>query len=129
MEIAIAQAGISPAQIGHLNANATSAPVGDLGELAAIRTLFAGTPGPAISATKSSTGHLLVAAGGLQAIFTALALRGQVAPPTRNLIDPDPLAEGLDLVGPASRPIATEFALSNGFGFGGVNAGLLLRRL
>ncbi len=128
MEIAIAQAGIRPDQIGHLNAHATSTPVGDLGELAAIRTLFGGRPGPAISATKSATGHMLGAAGGLEAIFTALALRDQIAPPTRNLTDPDPAARGLDLVGPAPRPITTEFAISNGFGFGGVNASLVLRR-
>jgi 3-oxoacyl-[acyl-carrier-protein] synthase II len=128
MEIALAQAGIDPDRIGHLNAHATSTPVGDLGELAAIKTLFAGIPGPAISATKSATGHLLGAAGGLEAIFTALALRDQIAPPTRNLTDPDPAAETLDLVGPKARRIVTDFALSNGFGFGGVNASLLLRR-
>lgn len=128
MEIALAQAGITPEAIGHLNAHATSTPVGDLGELAAIRTLFAGLPGPAISATKSATGHLLGAAGGLEAIFTALALRDQIAPPTRNLTDPDLAAAGLDLVGQQARRIQTDFALSNGFGFGGVNASLALRR-
>ena len=128
MEIALAQAGIKPKAVGHLNAHATSTPVGDLGELAAIRTLFAGLPGPAISATKSATGHLLGAAGGLEAIFTALALRDQIAPPTRNLTDPDPAAEGLNLVGPEARKIQTDFALSNGFGFGGVNASLALSR-
>lgn len=128
MEIALAQAGVMPEAVGHLNAHATSTPVGDLGELAAIRTLFAGLPGPAISATKSATGHLLGAAGGLEAIFTALALRDQIAPPTRNLIDPDPAAAGLDLVGPEARSMQTDFALSNGFGFGGVNASLALRR-
>jgi 3-oxoacyl-[acyl-carrier-protein] synthase II len=128
MEIALAQAGIMPDAVGHLNAHATSTPVGDLGELAAIRALFAGLPGPAISATKSATGHLLGAAGGLEAIFTALALRDQIAPPTRNLTNPDPAADGLDLVGPEARSIQTDFALSNGFGFGGVNASLALRR-
>lgn len=92
MEIALAQAGITPDAIGHLNAHATSTPVGDLGELAAIRTLFAGLPGPAISATKSATGHLLGAAGGLEAIFTALAVRDQIAPPTRNLSEESPEA-------------------------------------
>lgn len=128
MEIAIRQAGINPAEIGHLNAHATSTPVGDLGELAAIKTLFAGLPGPAISATKSATGHLLGAAGGLEAIFTALALRDQIAPPTRNLTAPDPAADGLDLVGGEARPIRTDHAITNGFGFGGVNASLVLRR-
>ncbi len=128
MEIALAQAGVGPDQVGHLNAHATSTPVGDLGELAAIRALFTGLAGPAISATKSATGHLLGAAGGIEAIFTALALRDQIAPPTRNLTDPDPAAQGFDLVGPSPRSIQTDFALSNGFGFGGVNASLLLRR-
>lgn len=128
MEIALAQASVTPDEVGHLNAHATSTPVGDLGELAAIRSLFSGLAGPAISATKSATGHLLGAAGGLEAIFTALALRDQIAPPTRNLADPDPAAEGLDLVGPDARTIQTDYALSNGFGFGGVNASLALRR-
>lgn len=128
MEIAIRQAGIRPDQIGHLNAHATSTPVGDLGELAAIRTLFAGLSGPAISATKSATGHLLGAAGGLEAIFTALALRDQIAPPTRNLGTPDSAAAGLTVVGAQAQAIQTDYAISNGFGFGGVNASLLLRR-
>lgn len=128
MEIAIAQAGISPGQIGHLNAHATSTQVGDKGELAAIRRVFGSDGKIAISATKSATGHLLGAAGGLEAIFTALALRDQIAPPTLNLEHPDPDADGLDLVARASRPIDTEFAITNGFGFGGVNASLILRR-
>jgi len=128
MRTALDQAGVAPAQVGHLNAHATSTPVGDLGELAAIRSVFVGGPGPAISATKSATGHLLGAAGGLEAIFTVLALRDGVAPPTLNLHRPDPAAEGLDLVALASRPITTDYALSNGFGFGGVNASVLFRR-
>lgn len=128
MEIAIRQAGIAPADIGHLNAHATSTPVGDLGELAAIRRLFADRPGPVISATKSATGHLLGAAGGLEAIFTALALRDQMAPPTRNLTYPDPVADGLNIVGTAARSFKSDYAITNGFGFGGVNASLVLRR-
>ena len=127
MRAAIGQAGISPSEIGHLNAHATSTPVGDKGELAAIQAVFGGQS-PAISATKSATGHLLGAAGGLEAIFTVLALRDQTAPPTLNLENPDPLAAGLDLVALTSRPITTDYALSNGFGFGGVNASVLFRR-
>lgn len=127
MEIAMAQAGIAAGAIGHLNAHATSTPVGDRGELAAIRALFA--PGAvAVSATKSATGHLLGAAGGLEAIFTVLALRDQIAPPTLNLHEPDPLASGIDLVALHARPIATDYAISNGFGFGGVNASVIFRR-
>ena len=128
MRTALDQAGVAPSQVGHLNAHATSTPVGDLGELAAIRSVFAGGKGPAISATKSATGHLLGAAGGLEAIFTVLALRDGVAPPTLNLHKPDPAAEGLDLVALTARPLTTDYALSNGFGFGGVNASVLFKR-
>ncbi|OON61114.1 beta-ketoacyl-[acyl-carrier-protein] synthase II [Massilia sp. KIM] len=129
MEQALRQAGLAPAQIGHLNAHATSTPVGDASELAAIRAIFGSGQGPAVSATKSSTGHLLGAAGGVEAIFTVLALRDQIAPPTRNLAQPDPAAEGLDLVGATPRAIATDYAISNGFGFGGVNASVVFGRL
>jgi 3-oxoacyl-[acyl-carrier-protein] synthase II len=128
MRTALAQAGVAPGQIGHLNAHATSTPVGDVGELAAVKSVFAGGPGPAISATKSATGHLLGAAGGLEAVFTVLALRDQIAPPTLNLHDPDPKAEGLDLVALTARKTAFDYALSNGFGFGGVNASVLFKR-
>ncbi|CAN7167325.1 beta-ketoacyl-ACP synthase II [Bosea sp. LjRoot237] len=128
MEIAIAQAGIAPGEIGHLNAHATSTPVGDLGELAAIRTLFGSDRTIAVSATKSATGHLLGAAGGLGAIFAILALRHQVAPPTLNLTAPDPAGDGIDFVANEARPIVTDYAIANGFGFGGVNASVLFRR-
>ena len=80
MELAIRQASVEPALIGHLNAHATSTPVGDISELAAIKAVFGIGRGPAVSATKSSTGHLLGAAGGVEAIFTVLALRDQIAP-------------------------------------------------
>jgi 3-oxoacyl-[acyl-carrier-protein] synthase II len=129
MELAIRQAGLAPEQIGHLNAHATSTPVGDSSELAAIKAIFGVGRGPAVSATKSSTGHLLGAAGGVEAIFTVLALRDQMAPATLNLENPDPAAEGVDIVHGAPRPISTEYAISNGFGFGGVNASLIFRRL
>ncbi len=129
MELAIRQAGIDPALIGHLNAHATSTPVGDASELAAIKAVFGTGAGPAVSATKSATGHLLGAAGGVEAIFTVLALRDQMAPPTLNLVQPDPAAEGVDIVRGAARKIETDYAISNGFGFGGVNASLLFRRV
>ena len=83
----------------------------------------------AVSATKSATGHLLGAAGGLEAVFTVLALRDQVAPPTLNLDNPDEDAQGLDLVAKAARPCAMEHAISNGFGFGGVNASVVFSRV
>jgi 3-oxoacyl-[acyl-carrier-protein] synthase II len=129
MELAIQQANLEPELIGHLNAHATSTPVGDISELAAIKATFGIGRGPAVSATKSSTGHLLGAAGGVEAIFTVLALRDQIAPPTLNLAQPDSAAEGIDIVSGSARKISTEYAISNGFGFGGVNASLVFRRL
>ena len=128
MELAIAQAGIRPRDVRHLNAHATSTPVGDSGEIEAIKSIF-GTEGEiAVSATKSATGHLLGAAGGLEAIFAVLALRDQTAPPTLNLETPDPAADGVDFVAGQARPMAMDYAISNGFGFGGVNASVLFRR-
>lgn len=128
MAQALRQAGIAPGEVQHINAHATSTPVGDRGELAAIRSVFGNGSGVAITSTKSSTGHLLGAAGGIEAIFTVLALRDQVVPPTLNLINPDEAAAGLDLVARHARHMPIHYALSNGFGFGGVNASLLFRR-
>ena len=128
MTQALRQAGIEASQVQYLNAHATSTPVGDKGELAAIRTVFGTGGSPAISSTKSATGHLLGAAGGIEAVFTVLALRDQIAPMTLNLENPDALADGLDMVRDEARPMPIEYALSNGFGFGGVNASVLFRR-
>jgi 3-oxoacyl-[acyl-carrier-protein] synthase II len=129
MEIALEQANIPPDEVRHLNAHATSTQVGDRGEISAIKAVFGDHYRTAISATKSSTGHLLGAAGATEAIFTALALRDQIAPPTLNLENRDIAAEGLDIIGGSAHPIASEYAISNGFGFGGVNASILLRKL
>lgn len=128
MEQALRQAAVSPLDVQHINAHATSTQVGDNGELAAIRSVFGRDCGVAITSTKSATGHLLGAAGGIEAIFTVLALRDQIVPPTLNLIHPDEAAAGLDLVGLQARKMPITHALSNGFGFGGVNASVLLRR-
>jgi 3-oxoacyl-[acyl-carrier-protein] synthase II len=128
MSLALAQAGISPTQVQHLNAHATSTPVGDLGELAAIKSLFGTDNKIAVTSTKSATGHLLGAAGGIEAIFTLLAIRDQVVPATLNFENPDPAAQGVDIVHGQARPMAIEYALSNGFGFGGVNASVLFKR-
>jgi 3-oxoacyl-[acyl-carrier-protein] synthase II len=128
MQAALMQAGLTTAELQHLNAHATSTLVGDLGELAAVRDLF-GTDAPlAITATKSATGHLLGAAGGVAAIFIALAIRDQVVPMTLNLEQPDGLAEGLDIVRTATRHMPIVHAMANGFGFGGVNASLIFKR-
>jgi 3-oxoacyl-[acyl-carrier-protein] synthase II len=128
MEQALRQAGISAADVQHVNAHATSTPQGDVSELRALKAVFGTTPGPAISATKSATGHLLGAAGGLAAIFAVQALRDQIAPATLNLDHPDAEALDVDIVRGAPRSLPMEYALCNGFGFGGVNASVLLRR-
>jgi len=128
MELALAQAAIEPAQVQHLNAHATSTPVGDLGELAAIKAVFGAENKIAVTSTKSATGHLLGAAGGLEAIFTLLAIRDQVVSPTLNFDNPDPASAGVDIVHGQARSMPIEYALSNGFGFGGVNASVLFKR-
>ncbi|WP_343463139.1 beta-ketoacyl-ACP synthase II [Pantoea sp.] len=128
IELALAQADVSASDVQHINAHATSTVVGDKGELSAIRSVLGKHSNVAISSTKSATGHLLGAAGGIEAIFTVLALRDQVIPPTLNLHNPDEAAEGLDLVALKARYSPIRHALSNGFGFGGVNASVLFRR-
>ncbi|WP_024696189.1 beta-ketoacyl-ACP synthase II [Pseudomonas syringae] len=128
MEQALRQGGVEAADVQHINAHATSTQVGDKGEIAAIQAVFGAGAKVAISATKSATGHLLGAAGGIEAVFTVLALRDQIVPPTLNLIHPDEAAHRLDLVALTARKMPITHALSNGFGFGGVNASLLFRR-
>ena len=128
MTAAIRQAGIDASQIQHLNAHATSTPVGDKAELAAIKAVFGTENKVAVTSTKSSTGHFLGAAGGLEAIFTALAIRDQIAPATRNLEHPDPFTAGVDIISGSARKMSIEYAISNGFGFGGVNASILFKR-
>ena len=128
MMAALAQAGIQAADVQHLNAHATSTTVGDRGELAAIKRVFGDDNQIAVTSTKSATGHLLGAAGGIEAIFTALAIRDQRVPATRNLLQPDPFADGVDIVRGTARDMGIEHAISNGFGFGGVNASVLFKR-
>jgi 3-oxoacyl-[acyl-carrier-protein] synthase II len=129
IEQALKQADVKPSDIQHLNAHATSTPVGDLGELAAIKAVFGTNGSVAVSSTKSATGHLLGAAGGLEAIYSVLALRDQIAPATLNLEDPDDAGEGIDFVRGDARPMKINHVLSNGFGFGGVNASVLFRAI
>jgi 3-oxoacyl-[acyl-carrier-protein] synthase II len=128
MEAALLQANLSNFDIQHLNAHATSTQIGDLGELEAIKSLFGKNNRIAVTSTKSATGHLLGAAGGVEAIFTALAIRDQIVPATLNLSNPDIASEGVDIVSGVARKMNIEHALSNGFGFGGVNASVLLRK-
>ncbi len=128
MTHALADAGVDASAVGYINAHATSTQVGDVGENAAIKAAFGDHAKQlAVSSTKSMTGHLLGAAGGVEAIFTALALRDQVLPPTINLDEP---GEGCDLdyVPKQARDASFDVALSNSFGFGGTNGTLLLRR-
>ena len=128
MEAALHNGGINPEHIDYINAHGTSTPVGDIAETKAVKATFGDHAYElAMSSTKSMTGHLLGAAGGVEAIFTVLALRDQVAPPTINLSDPD---EGCDLdyvVGEAQER-KMDVAVSNSFGFGGTNATLVFRR-
>jgi 3-oxoacyl-[acyl-carrier-protein] synthase II len=128
MRAAIARAGIEPSRVNYINAHGTSTPHGDRVETIAIKRCFgAHATKLAVSSTKSMTGHLLGAAGGLEAGITALAVHHQMAPPTINLDDPDPECD-LDYVPNTKRPFPIEYALSNSFGFGGTNAALLFKR-
>ena len=128
MDMAIRKAHIAPQQIAYINAHGTSTPHNDRIETLAIKNLFgAHAYKLAISSTKSMTGHLLGAAGGLEAGITALAVYHQTAPPTINLDNPDPDCD-LDYVPGKCRAVKIEYALSNSFGFGGTNAALLFRR-
>ncbi|HTA87975.1 MAG TPA: beta-ketoacyl-ACP synthase II [Polyangiaceae bacterium] len=125
MSAALQRARLNPEQIGYINAHATSTPVGDPVEIAAVKQLFgAHARNVALSSTKSATGHLLGAAGAVEAIFSILALRHGVLPPTLNLEQPDPECD-LDLVPREAREKRIRYALSNSFGFGGTNAALI----
>ena len=129
MSQALKDAGVNPADLHYVNAHATSTPLGDIAETTAIkRALGDSAYKVAISSTKSVTGHLLGAAGAVEAIFSILAIRDQVAPPTINLDNPDPKCD-LDYVPKIARRMPIEVALSNSFGFGGTNGSLVFRRL
>ena len=129
MQQAINMAGIEASDIGYVNAHATSTPVGDRGEINALRSVFGtGVTQVAISSTKSSTGHLLGAAGGVEAIFSAKAILSNTLPATLNLYQPEDTMGDLDLIPLIPRQKAVDYVLCNGFGFGGVNAALLLKR-
>lgn len=128
MQMALRKAGITPDQVDYINAHGTSTPINDPTETRGVKTLF----GPhaytlAMSSTKSMTGHLLGAAGGLEAGITALAIKHQLAPPTINLEHPDPACD-LDYVPNTPKPMTIRYALSNSFGFGGTNGTLLMKK-
>ena len=130
MRAALKDAGVSPEQVGYVNAHATSTPAGDGNESRAIELVFgehALSHKLKISATKSMTGHLLGGAGGLEAGITVLALQNQMIPPTINLEETDPECK-LDYVPNVPQPLSFDVALSNSFGFGGINASLVMRK-
>jgi 3-oxoacyl-[acyl-carrier-protein] synthase II len=129
MEAALRNAGLNREDIDYINAHGTSTPLGDLAETVALKRCFGNhAKRLAISSTKSMTGHLLGAAGGVEALFSVLAIRDQVAPPTANLFNQDPECD-LDYVPNAARPMPVRTALSNSFGFGGTNGTLIFRRV
>jgi 3-oxoacyl-[acyl-carrier-protein] synthase II len=127
MSAAVKRAGIDPSEIDYINAHGTSTPLGDELELKAVERLLGNATDVAMSSTKSATGHLLGAAGAIEAIFSVLAIRDQVVPPTLNLDNPS-VETAIDLVPHEAQKRKVDVALSNSFGFGGTNASLILRR-
>ena len=128
MRHALRDAGLQPEAIDYINAHGTSTPAGDIAETRAVKDVFGEHAyRVAVSSTKSMTGHMLGAAGGIEAIFSALALRDQVAPPTINLDNPDPECD-LDYIPHQARELALTYAMSNSFGFGGTNGTLIFKR-
>jgi 3-oxoacyl-[acyl-carrier-protein] synthase II len=128
MKNALRDAKVNPDQIDYINAHGTSTPAGDIGETQAMKVALGDHAYKvAISSTKSMIGHLLGAAGGIEAVFSALALKNQIAPPTINLDNPDPDCD-LDYVPNSARQMKIELAISNSFGFGGTNGTLVFKR-
>ncbi|MFO1012575.1 MAG: beta-ketoacyl-ACP synthase II [Caulobacteraceae bacterium] len=129
MKMAIGHAGIDPSDIDYINAHGTSTPLGDEIELGAVERLLGQAAGKAsMSSTKSAIGHLLGAAGAVEAAFTVLAIRDQIAPPTLNLDNPS-VETALDLIPYKAKPMKIDVALSNSFGFGGTNASVVFKRV
>jgi len=128
MMAAIKDAGLTPADVDYVNAHGTSTGLGDVGELAAVQSLFGDSP-VSMSSTKSVTGHLLGAAGAVEAIFCVLAMRDGVVPPTINLEDPEDAVGNFDLVPNKAKERKVDVALSNSFGFGGTNASVVFKKI
>lgn len=130
MENAIRDAEIKPEQIGYINAHGTSTHVGDISELRAAKAIFGEAPAnTCMSSTKSMTGHLLGAAGAIEAIITTLAVHDQICPPTINLDNPDPEVGGFNLVPNEAQKRSFEYAITNSFGFGGTNGSLIFKHI
>jgi len=129
MKMALRTAGVNPEQVDYINAHGTSTPFGDVGETMAIHSVFGDHARKLmVSSTKSMTGHLLGAAGGIEAVFSLMAMKNSVVPPTINYTDPDPECD-LDYVPNTARDAKVEYAMSNSFGFGGTNASLLFKKV
>jgi 3-oxoacyl-[acyl-carrier-protein] synthase II len=128
MLLALKDAGVNKEDVGYINAHGTSTPAGDVAETMASKRAFGDHAYKlCVSSTKSMTGHMLGAAGGAEALFTVLALRDQVMPPTINLDNPDEQCD-LDYVPHTARDASFDVAISNSFGFGGTNGSLVFRR-
>ena len=128
MQAAIKRAGISPSEIDYVNAHGTSTPMGDEIELRAVERVFGDAASNlTMSSTKSAIGHLLGAAGAVEAVFSALAIRDNVAPPTLNLDNPS-VESAIDLVPHKKKEMQIDTVLSNSFGFGGTNASIIIKR-
>jgi 3-oxoacyl-[acyl-carrier-protein] synthase II len=128
MRNALRNAGVNPDEVTYLNGHATSTPLGDIAETRSIRRAFGeAANGLVVNSTKSMTGHLLGAAGGIEAVFTALAVHHQISPPTINIFNQDPACD-LDYCANSARDLKIEVAMSNSFGFGGTNGSLVMRR-
>ena len=129
MQMALRNAGLNPSDISYINAHGTATPQGDIAETQAIKTVFGNyAPKVMISSTKSMTGHLLGAAGGIEAVFSCMAMEKGVIPPTINFEEPDPECD-LDYTPNTAREARIEYAMSNNFGFGGTNASLLFKKV
>ena len=128
MMAALDDAGLKAADVDYINAHGTSTGLGDVGELAAVQELFEGVP-VSMSSTKSVTGHLLGAAGAVEAIFCVCAIRDGVVPPTINLEDPEDAVGDFDLVPNVAKERQVDVAISNSFGFGGTNASIVLKKI
>ena len=129
MANAVRNADVNREEVDYINAHGTSTPLGDVAETIAVKRCFGEHARKlAVSSTKSMTGHLLGAAGGVEAVFSVLAIRDQIAPPTINLDNQDPQCD-LDYVPNTARKMKIDVAVSNSFGFGGTNGSLVFRRL
>jgi 3-oxoacyl-[acyl-carrier-protein] synthase II len=129
MQMALRNAGVNADDVQHLNAHGTSTPLGDINETNAIKAAFGSHAGKlAVNSTKSMTGHLLGGAGGIESVFTVMAVHTQQVPPTINIFDQDPECD-LDYCAGTARDMRVDVAVKNNFGFGGTNGTLVFKRI